>query len=85
MTFKNILVALDGSSSSQLAADYGFWLATNLGASLSAQHVVDPRLVDLFVEPEFGEELEIATGASTSYRQRERSFPKRGLVTYAET
>jgi nucleotide-binding universal stress UspA family protein len=66
MTFKNILVALDGSSSSQLAADYGFWLATNLGASLSAQHVVDPRLVDLFVEPEFGEELGFGYSVDTS-------------------
>ncbi|PWT98647.1 MAG: hypothetical protein C5B53_06475 [Candidatus Melainabacteria bacterium] len=66
MTFKNILVALDGSSSSQLAADYGFWLATNLGASLSAQHVVDPRLVDLFIEPEFGEELGFGISVDTS-------------------
>lgn len=66
MTFKNILVALDGSSSSQLAADYGFWLATNLGATVSAQHVVDPRLVELFIEPEFGEELGFGISIETS-------------------
>src|SRR6516162_7409163 len=66
MTFKNILVALDGSSNSQLAAEYGFWLASNLGASLAGQHVVDPRLVDLFIEPEFAEELGFGTSVETS-------------------
>jgi nucleotide-binding universal stress UspA family protein len=57
MTFKNILVALDGSKNSQIAAEYGFWLASNLGAKLAGQHVVDPRLVDLFIEPQFAQEL----------------------------
>jgi len=57
MTFKNILVALDGSKNSQIAAEYGFWLASALGAKLAGQHVVDPRLVDLFIEPQFAEEL----------------------------
>lgn len=66
MTFKKILVALDGSSNSQVAAEYGFWLASNLGASLAGQHVIDPRLVDLFIEPEFGEELGFGVSISTS-------------------
>lgn len=66
MTFKKILVALDGSSNSQIAADYGFWLASNLGASLVGQHVVDPRLVDLFIEPEFAEELGFGVSVDTS-------------------
>src|SRR6516162_8050881 len=66
MTFKNILVALDGSSNSQLAAEYGFWLASNLGASLAGQHVVDPRLVDLFIEPGFAQELGFGESIATS-------------------
>ncbi len=66
MTFKKILVALDGSKNSQNAADYGFWLATKLGAELAGQHVVDPRLVDLFVEPEFAEELGFSQSIETS-------------------
>jgi nucleotide-binding universal stress UspA family protein len=57
MPFKKILVALDGSKNSQIASEYGFWLAINLGAQLAAQHVVDPRLVDLFIEPQFAQEL----------------------------
>ncbi len=66
MTFKNILVALDGTKNSQIAADYGFWIASKLNANLSAQHVVDPRLVSLFVEPEFAEELGMISSIETS-------------------
>ncbi|MBZ0187782.1 MAG: universal stress protein, partial [Candidatus Obscuribacterales bacterium] len=65
MPFRNILVAVDGSEYSQNAADYAFWLATELSAELVAQHVVDPRLVDLFVAPEFGEELGFSVAADT--------------------
>lgn len=65
-TFKNILVALDGSKNGQLAADYGFWIASKLNATLAAQHVVDPRLVELFVEPEFAEELGMISSIETS-------------------
>jgi nucleotide-binding universal stress UspA family protein len=57
MPFKNILVALDGSHNSQIASEYAFWLASDLGAKLAGQHVVDPRLVDLFIEPQFAAEL----------------------------
>ncbi len=57
MPFKNILVALDGSQNSQIASEYGFWIASHVGAKLAGQHVVDPRLVDLFIEPEFANEL----------------------------
>lgn len=66
MTFNNILVALDGSKNGQIAADYGFWIASKLNASLAAQHVVDPRLIELFVEPEFAEELGIIASIETS-------------------
>ncbi len=66
MTFNNILVALDGSKNSQVAAEYGFLLATKLSAELTGQHVVDPRLVDLFLEPEFGEELGMSDSVETS-------------------
>jgi nucleotide-binding universal stress UspA family protein len=59
MYFKKILVALDGSRNSQIAADYAFWLATHLNAKLAGQHIIDPRLVDLFIEPEFAEHLGI--------------------------
>ncbi len=66
MTFKKLLVTLDGSKSSQIAADYGFWLAANLNASLAGQHVVDPRLVDLFIEPAFAEELGFSQSCDTA-------------------
>ncbi len=68
MTFKKILVALDGSQNSQIAAEYAFWLASNLQAELAGQHVVDPRLVDLFIEPEFAEELGFGRSIETSER-----------------
>lgn len=57
MPFKKVLIALDGSKYSQLASGYGFWLAASLEAKLTAQHVIDPRLVDLLIAPEFAEEL----------------------------
>lgn len=66
MTFKRILVSLDGSKNSQIAADYGFWLASGLNAELAAQHVIDPRLVDLFIEPEFAQELGFAQSVEAS-------------------
>lgn len=57
MPFKKILVALDGSKYSQMAADYGFWLASSLDAKLTGQHVIDPRVADLFIAEEFAQEL----------------------------
>ncbi len=57
MLFNKILVALDGSENSQIASEYAFALARTLGAKLVGQHVVDPRLVDLFLEPGFANEL----------------------------
>lgn len=68
MPFKKILVALDGSRNSQIAADYAFWLASNLDADVTGQYVVDPRLVDLFIEPEFAEELGFGQSVETSER-----------------
>jgi len=66
MPFQKILVALDGSKNSQTAAEYGFWLGSNLDAELAGMHVVDPRLVDYFIEPEFGEELGFTSAVETS-------------------
>lgn len=66
MPFKKVLIALDGSQYSQMAAEYGIWLATSLGAGLTGQHVVDPRLVDLFIAPEFAEELGFSRSIETS-------------------
>jgi nucleotide-binding universal stress UspA family protein len=66
MPFKKILVALDGSSTSKIAADYAFWLASNLDATVAGQHVVDPRLVEMFVAPEFAEELGFSRSADTA-------------------
>lgn len=57
MPFRKILVAIDGSEYSQIAADYAFWLSNELDATITALHVADPRLVELFIAPEFGEEL----------------------------
>ncbi len=65
MPFRNVLLALDGSEYSQRAAEYAFWLSSELDAELSAQHVVDPRLVDLFIAPEFGEELGFGQAVDT--------------------
>ncbi len=66
MLFDKILVALDGSTNSRNAAEYAFWLATNLDSQLTGQHVIDPRLVDLFISPEFAEELGFACSVDTS-------------------
>lgn len=66
MAFKDILVALDGSEYSQLAANYGMWLASEFDCDISAQHVVDPRIVDFFISPEFGEELGFSEAVDTS-------------------
>ncbi|MBI4532362.1 MAG: universal stress protein [Candidatus Melainabacteria bacterium] len=66
MPFKNILVALDGSEYSQIAANYGLWLALELESQLNGQHVVDPRMVDFFVAPEFAEELGFSQSVETS-------------------
>jgi nucleotide-binding universal stress UspA family protein len=66
MAFKDILVALDGSEYSQLAADYAMWLASEFDCDISAQHVVDPRIVDFFIAPEFGEELGFSEAIDTS-------------------
>ncbi|HEY9683000.1 MAG TPA: universal stress protein [Oculatellaceae cyanobacterium] len=77
MPFKKILVCLDGSNNSQIAADYAFWLAQNLDAELGAEHVVDPRLIDLFIEPEFGEELGFAPSVE-SYGKVSTSLRKIG-------
>lgn len=59
MLFENIIVPIDGSDSSRIAADYGFWLASALKAKLTAQNVIDPRLTDLLLAPEFAEEAGI--------------------------
>jgi nucleotide-binding universal stress UspA family protein len=66
MLFNKILVALDGSEYSQKAAGYAFWLADRLDAELAGQHVVDPRLADLFISKEFTEELGLSTTVETS-------------------
>lgn len=65
MPFRKMLVALDGSEYSQIAADYAFWLSNDLDADVTGQHVVDPRIVDLFIAPEFGEELGFSSQADT--------------------
>jgi nucleotide-binding universal stress UspA family protein len=64
--FDRILVAIDGSKYGQYAADFAFLLAAGFGSSLAAQHVVDPRLVDLFVEKEFAAELGFGRSVDTT-------------------
>lgn len=59
MLFENIIVPIDGSDSSRIAADYGFWFASALKAKLTAQNVIDPRMTDLLMAPEFAEETGI--------------------------
>jgi nucleotide-binding universal stress UspA family protein len=61
-----VLTALDGSKNSQIAAEYAFWLSNKFDSELAGLHVVDPRMVDLFVEPEFGEELGLSVSEDTS-------------------
>lgn len=57
MLFENIIVPIDGSDSSRIAADYGFWFAAALKAKLTGQNVIDPRLTDILLAPEFSEEV----------------------------
>ncbi|HEY9715814.1 MAG TPA: universal stress protein [Chroococcales cyanobacterium] len=57
MPFKKVLVPVDGSLYSQIALDYGIWLSKTCHAELTATHVIDPRLIDLFLAPQFGEQL----------------------------
>lgn len=59
MTFKKILVALDGSRFSELAAQYAFWFAEALGSEVNGQHVLDSRVMDALLAPEFGGELDM--------------------------
>ncbi len=66
MPFTKVLIALDGSKYSQIASGYGFWLSANIEAKLTAQHVIDPRLVDMFIAPEFCEELGLSASAEIS-------------------
>lgn len=57
MPFEKILLGLDGSRNSEMASQWAFWLAKALGAELQAVYVNDPRFDDLFIEPEFAQEL----------------------------
>jgi nucleotide-binding universal stress UspA family protein len=66
--FKKILVALDGSECSQFAVDYSIWLASNLEASLTGLHVIDPRLADLFIAPQFAEALGFDVDSETVHK-----------------
>jgi nucleotide-binding universal stress UspA family protein len=59
MPFENIIVPIDGSESSRIAADYGFWFSTALAAKLSGQHVIDPKLTEVLFASEVLEELGI--------------------------
>jgi len=66
MPFKKILVAVDGSACSQLAIDYALSLGTAMNSLVTGVHVIDPRLMDLFIAPEFAEALGFATSVSSS-------------------
>ena len=66
MPFKKVLIALDGSKYSQIASAYGFWLSSCLDAKLSMQHIVDPRVADMLIAPEFAEELGLAAASEIS-------------------
>ncbi len=66
MPFKKILIALDGSKSSEYAAQFGYLFASKLGASLAGQHVVDPRTADLLIDPEFASELGLSVSNETT-------------------
>ncbi len=57
MKTTRILVALDGSEYSQNASLAAFWMTKATDAELDAVSVVDPRIVDLFLSPEFAEDL----------------------------
>lgn len=57
MKTTHILVALDGSEYSQNASLAAFWMTKATDAELDAVSVVDPRIVDLFLSPDFAEDL----------------------------
>ncbi len=57
MKTTRVLVALDGSEYSQNASLTAFWMTKATDAQLDAISVVDPRIVDLFLSPEFAEDL----------------------------
>ncbi|MCC7528205.1 MAG: universal stress protein [Candidatus Melainabacteria bacterium] len=57
MKTTHVLVALDGSEYSQNASLAAFWMTRATDAELEALAVVDPRIVDLFLSPEFAEDL----------------------------
>ncbi len=57
MKTTHVLVALDGSEYSQNASLAAFWMTKATDAELDAVSVVDPRIVDLFLSPEFAEDL----------------------------
>ncbi|MCC6979070.1 MAG: universal stress protein [Candidatus Melainabacteria bacterium] len=57
MQSSRILVAIDGSEYSQIASQNAFFVAKSIEADLEAQAVVDPRIVDMFLSPEFAEDL----------------------------
>lgn len=66
MLFRKILVAVDGSAYSQLASEYAFSLARESGVTVDGQHVLDPRMVNLFVAREFAEELGFSQSVETT-------------------
>lgn len=66
MPFENIIVPIDGSEGSHIAADYGFWFASALKAKLTGQDVVDPKSTDLFLTPEFCEEAGVTLPVNAS-------------------
>jgi nucleotide-binding universal stress UspA family protein len=74
-----ILVTVDGSACSQIAIDYALWLGKALDATIFAQHVIDPRLMDLFIAPEFAECLGFATSVDSA-QQVEAALRKIGSV-----
>ncbi|MBS1989950.1 MAG: universal stress protein [Cyanobacteria bacterium SZAS LIN-3] len=66
MPFRKILVPVDGSAFSQLAVDYSIWLARHLNAKITAEHVIDPRILDFMLAPEFAEGLGFGQTADAS-------------------
>ncbi|MDR3612207.1 MAG: universal stress protein [Candidatus Obscuribacterales bacterium] len=66
MLLTKILVPVDGSTYSQLAIDYAFWLAEHLDGSVTAQHIIDPRLLDMIIAPEFAASLGFAATIDAS-------------------
>jgi nucleotide-binding universal stress UspA family protein len=70
MPLTNILVPVDGSTYSQRAIDYAFWLAQHIDGSVTAQHIVDPRLLDMIIAPEFAASLGFATTVDASEKAR---------------